>query len=83
MGELRVDFIDRLNDNHVAVLDRLDIITSGQSAAEERDRAQGKQIDDNKVDIKTNAVNITKVRNLNTGIALLASTIAGILGLQK
>ena len=35
-----------------------------------------KRIDENSSEIK-------KVRNLNTGIALLASTIAGILGVNK
>ena len=83
IGDLRVEFIDRLNDNHVAVLDRLDDITSGQSAAEERDKAQGKQIDDNKVDIKVNRENIVKVRNLNATIAAFFSGIAAFIGFQR
>jgi 3-phenylpropionate/cinnamic acid dioxygenase small subunit len=83
MGDLRVDFIDRLNDNQVAVLDRLDVITSGQSAAEERDKAQGKQIEDNRVDIKTNADGIVKVRNLNATITAAMSGLAAFIGLQK
>ena len=34
-------------------------------------------------DIEANTKTIEKVRNLNTGIALLASTIAGIIGVNK
>ena len=83
MSDLRVEFVDRLNNNHVAVLDRLDDITSGQSAAEERDKAQGKQIDDNKVDIKTNRDNIVKVRNLNATLTAFFSGIAAFIGFQR
>ena len=45
--------------------------------------AMDKRIDTNVADINANVANITKVRNLNTGIALLASAIAGILGINK
>jgi len=83
MGDMRVEFIDRTNNNHVAVLDRLDVITSGQAAAEERDIAQEKQIDENKANIKTNADGIVKVRNLNATITAAMSGIAAFIGLQK
>ena len=83
IGDLRVELIDRTNDNHIAVLDRLDAITSGQAAAEERDRAQAKEIDTNAADIKTNAAGIVKVRNLNATITAALSGIAAFIGLQK
>jgi len=83
MGDLRVEFIDRINDNHITVLDRLDDITSGQAAAEARYEAQEKQIDDNKEDIKTNAAGIVKVRNLNATITAAMSGIAAFIGWQR
>jgi len=80
IGGLRVEVIDRINDNHIAVLGRLDEITSGQSAAEERDKAQGKEIDEAKSDIKTNAANIVKVRNLNATLTAFFSGAAAWFG---
>ena len=51
---------------------KIDGITLAISGIDSMD----KRIDENSSEIK-------KVRNLNTGIALLASTIAGILGVNK
>ena len=56
--------------------DKLDGITSSIAANDEKFKAQDKRIDENSGEIK-------KTRNLNAGIALLASTIAGILGVNK
>ena len=70
-------------DMETKILSRLDDITSFQSAADERFKALDKRIVVNATDIDKNETNITKVRNLNAGIALLASTIAGILGWNR
>jgi len=56
---------------------------AGLAKGDARFDAIDKRIDANVADINTNVANITKVRNLNTGIALLASAIAGILGINK
>jgi hypothetical protein len=81
MGDLRVDFIDRLNDNHVAVLGRLDAITSGQSAAEERDIAQGKQIDDNKSRLDDHDDDFVEVRDKVRTIGRVEAAITVALGI--
>jgi hypothetical protein len=62
----------RGDEKFKAIYDKMD----GEGGMNER-------IKDNAGDIETNTDNIVKVRNLNTGIALLASTIAGILGVNK
>ncbi len=56
--------------------DKLDDITSSIAAGDEKFDAMDKRIDENAGEIK-------KVRNLNTFIALLGSTIAGIIGVNK
>jgi len=56
---------------------------SALAKGEARFDAMDKRIDINVADINVNVASITKVRNLNAGIALLASTIAGILGINK
>jgi len=58
------------------ILSRLDDITSFQSAADERFKAQDKRIDENASAIKV-------VRKQNAFIALLGSTIAGIIGVNR
>ena len=58
-------------------------LKAGLAKGEARFDAIDKRIDINVADINTNVASITKVRNLNTGIALLASAIAGILGINK
>ena len=80
IGGLRVEFVDRINNNHVAVLDRFDDITSGQATAEARYSSQKEQVDDNKDDIKTNAANIVKVRNLNATLTAFFSGAAAWFG---
>ena len=70
-GEV-MESLARGDEKFKAIKDKMD----GKGGMNER-------IKENAGDIETNADNITKVRNLNTGIALLASTIAGILGVNK
>jgi len=69
------------------IVTKLDIITSDNAASEERFRATENKIDTCHAtltkDIDKNAKEIGKVRNLNTLIALLGSTIAGIIGINK
>ena len=75
MSDLKVDVIDRINDNQLAVLDRLDDITSGQAAAEERDKAQSEKIE-------INRKNILRVGGVNLSLAAIGSYIATKLGLS-
>ena len=56
--------------------DKIDGIHSALAAGNTKFDSMDKRIDGNSAEIK-------KVRNLNTGIALLASTIAGILGVNR
>ena len=56
--------------------DKIDLIHSDIAANNEKFIAHDKRIDGNSTEIK-------KVRNLNAGIALLASTIAGIIGINR
>ena len=62
----------RGDEKFKAIYDKMD----GEGGINER-------IKDNAGDIEANADKIVKVRNLNAGWALLTSTIAGILGVNK
>ena len=62
----------RGDEKFKAIYDKLD----GEGGINER-------IKDNAGDIETNADSIVKVRNLNAFIALLGSSIAGIIGVNK
>ena len=70
------EFYDALIDMDRRLGDKIDGITSSLAAGEERFKAIDKRID------KTEK-SIEKVRNLNAFIALLGSTIAGIIGVNK
>jgi len=70
------EFYDALISMDRRLGDKIDGIHSALAAGNTKFDAMDKRIDKNEA-------SITKVRNLNTGIALLASTIAGILGINK
>jgi len=70
-GEV-MEQLARGDEKFTAIYDKMD----GKGGMNER-------IKDNANDIETNAENVVKVRNLNAGIALITSTIAGILGWNK
>lgn len=88
------EFYDALLDQNKAradmelrILDRLDTITSSLATTDARFKATDdkiavcyKTLSD---DISENKKTIDKVRNLNAAIALLGSTIAGIIGVNK
>lgn len=92
--EVILEFTDRLDtveqriitkqgDDHKRVLDALASIADQNSdfkASLASGEAKFKAIDHR---LDTNEAGIIKVRNLNTAIALLGSTIAGILGVNK
>ena len=63
-------------DMEIRILDRLDDITSSQSAAEERFKSQDKRITTNTADIK-------KVGGVNAFLAVIGSTIATLLGTRQ
>ena len=88
--EVLLDVYDKIDTVEQRITGKLDATIRDSSefmsrlaAGDEKFNAQEKRIATNEADIKANEGNITKVRNLNTGIALLASTIAGILGVNK
>ena len=56
--------------------EKIDLIHSDIATNNERFISHDKRI-------STNASDIKKVRNLNTAVALLASTVAGILGVNR
>jgi hypothetical protein len=70
------EFYDALINMDRRLGDKIDDIHSEIAANNEKFVAYDKRIDGNSTEIK-------KVRNLNTGIALLASTIAGIIGVNR
>ena len=83
LTDVRIEFIERVNESDTTVMEKLGLIHTDLGRGDEKFNAQEKRIATNEADIKANEGNITKVRNLNTGIALLTSTIAGILGVNK
>lgn len=91
--EVVLEFSDRLDAVEQRIITRLDSIVAINADCKERlarGDAKFAAIDD-KIDgkggvnerIDENANEIGKVRNLNTLIALIASTIAGIIGVNK
>ena len=77
------EFYDALIDMDRRLGDKIDNINSGLAKGDARFAAMdkscvtiNKRIDDNSDEIK-------KVRNINTFIALLSSTMAGIIGVNK
>lgn len=75
--------ITRQGDDHTRVLDALASIAEQNSdfkASLASGEAKFKAIDKR---LDTNETGITRVRNINAFIALLGSTIAGIIGTQK
>ena len=92
--EVLLDVYDKLDNVEQRILRRMDVIAIDNTDCKERmakGDARFKAIDDKIVTacvalekgIDENASAIGKVRNLNTFIALLGSTIAGIIGTQK
>jgi len=91
--EVVLEFSDRLDAVEQRIITRLDSIVAINADCKERlarGDAKFAAIDD-KIDgkggvnerIDENANEIGKVRNLNTFVALIASTIAGIIGVNK
>ena len=91
--EVVLEFTDRLDAVEQRIIARLDSIVAANADCKEklaRGDAKFAAIDD-KIDgkggvnerIDENANEIGKVRNLNTFVALIASTIAGIIGVNK
>ena len=80
ISDMRVEMVDRINDGNKDILDRLDGINSGLARGDERYKAQEKRIEDNATDIKANAGNIVKVRNLNATLTAFFSGIAAFVG---
>ncbi len=82
--EVLIEIYGKMDKVEQRLIKRLDNIQDSTAAtvaialdsADKKHGAMDKRVDTNTDDIK-------KVRNLNAGIALLASTIAGIIGLQK
>ena len=70
------EFYDALIKMDRRLGDKIDLIHSDIAANNEKFGAHDKRIDSNSTSIKN-------VRNLNAFIALLGSTIAGIIGVQK
>ena len=70
------EFYDALIAMDRRLGDKIDGIHSALAAGNTKFDSMDKRIDGNSSEIK-------KVRNLNTGIALLTSTIAGILGVNR
>ena len=70
------EFYDALIKMDRRLGDKIDGIHSELAAGNTKFDSMEKRIDENSSEIK-------KVRNLNTGIALLASTIAGIIGVNR
>ena len=81
------EFYDALMGMDRRLGDKIDDITSSLAASEAKFKATEDRIDacyeTLTKDIGDNTRSIEKVRNLNTFIALLGSTIAGIIGVQK
>ena len=63
--------------------DKIDLIHSDIAKGEVRFEAMEKRCVVIAKRVDTNTDDIKKVRNLNAGIALLASTIAGIIGINR
>jgi len=91
--EVVLEFSDRLDAVEQRIIARLDTIAATNVECKERlakGDAKFRAIDD-KIDgkgginerIEENVAEIGKVRNLNTFVALIASTIAGIIGVNK
>ncbi len=82
--EVLIEVYDKMDGVEQRLIRRLDRIQDNTAASvaialDEADKKHGamdKRIDEACVEIKT-------VRNLNAGIALLASTIAGIIGINR
>ena len=70
------EFYDALIDMDRRLGDKIDGIHSALAAGNTKFDSMDKRIDGNSAEIK-------KVRNLNTFIALLGSTIAGIIGVNR
>jgi len=77
------EFYDALINMDRRLGDKIDDIHSEIAKGEVRFEAMDKRCTTLNERVNTNASGITKVRNLNTGIALLASTIAGIIGINR
>ena len=77
------EFYDALMDMDRRLGDKIDDIHSEIAKGEVRYEAMGKRCVALTKRVDTNTDDIKKVRNLNAGLALLASTIAGIIGINK
>lgn len=77
------EFYDALINMDRRLGDKIDDIHSEIAKGGVRFEAMDKRIVVNAKGIDKNVTNITKVRNLNAGIALITSTIAGILGINR
>ena len=77
------EFYDALTDMDRRLGDKIDLIHSDIATNNEKFESMGKRCTVLAKQVDTNTDDIKKVRNLNAGIALLASTIAGIIGVNK
>ena len=91
--EVLLDVYEKLDNVEQRIIKRIDTIAADSADCREKlakGDAKFKAIDD-KIDgkggineqIEKNVKEIGKVRNINTFIALIASTIAGIIGVHK
>ena len=91
--EVLLDVYDKLDNVEQRIIKRIEVIAADSADCREKlakGDARFKAIDD-RIDgkggineqIEKNVQEIGKVRNINTFIALIASTIAGIIGVHK